>query len=87
MVVCVCVSLCVCVCWALRGQGAERPSHVVGCGIHTLIYILSSLNQIDQIDHHLKQNRPAGMREGHQTVRACSTMVKLPMGCEVRVAQ
>ncbi len=25
------------------------------------------------------------MREGHQTIRACSTNVKLPLGCEVRV--
>lgn len=30
------------------------------------------------------QNRPAGVREGYQTIRACSTNVKLPLGCEVR---
>lgn len=31
-----------------------------------------------------KQNRPSGQREGYQTIRACSTNVKLPLGCEVR---
>ena len=29
--------------------------------------------------------KPSGAREGYQTIRACSTQVKLPMGCEEMV--
>lgn len=31
------------------------------------------------------QDKPAGMREGFQTIRACSTLVKLPPGCDEMV--